>query len=69
MLEIEFKLEQPQTTWNATIHQLNGDILRRHILPKLQSTSIFIDFTYCEQTSEGTILSETGSKLGNFIIK
>ncbi len=69
MLEIEFNLAQPQTTWNARIHQLNGDILRRHILPKLQSTSILIDFTYCEKTSEGTILSETGSTLGHFIIK
>ena len=28
MLEIEFNLEQPQTSWNAKIHQLNGDILR-----------------------------------------
>ncbi len=69
MLEIEFNLEQPQTTWNARIHQLNGDILRRHILPKLQSNSILIDFKYCEKTCEGVILSESGSELGSFIIK
>lgn len=69
MLEIEFNLEQPQTTWNARIHQLNGDILRRHVLPKLQSTSIFIDFTYCECSCEGTIMSESGAKLGSFIVK
>ncbi len=69
MLEIEFNLEQPQTTWNARIHQLNGDILRRHILPKLQSATVFIDFAYCEKTCEGSILSESGSKLGSFIVK
>ncbi len=69
MLEIEFNLEQPHTTWNAKIHQLNSDVLRRHILPKLQSTSIFIDFVYCEKSYEGTILSESGSKLGSFIVK
>lgn len=69
MLDIEFILENPQTTWNARIHQLNGDILRRHILPKLQSTSIFIEFNYCEKACEGTILSESGSKLGHFIVK
>ncbi|EJL6926033.1 hypothetical protein NMT03_002073 [Vibrio alginolyticus] len=49
MLEIEFNLEQPQTSWNAKIHQLNGDILRRHVLPKLLSHSFMIDFEYCEK--------------------
>ncbi len=69
MIEIAFYLEQPKTSWNATIHQLNSDILRRHILPKLQSTNLFIDFQYCEQACEGTILSESGSKLGRFFVK
>ncbi len=69
MLEIEFNLEQPQTTWNARIHQLNGDILRRHILPKLQAASIFIDFTYCENSCEGAIISESGLILGNFTVR
>ncbi len=33
MLEIEFNLHQPKTTWRAKIYQLNSDILKRHILP------------------------------------
>jgi hypothetical protein len=69
MLEISFNLEKPQTTWNAKIYQLNSDILMRHILPKLNSTSIFIDFEYCEIACEGIILCESGSKLGSFTVK
>ncbi|EIL2910911.1 hypothetical protein LLT35_004487 [Vibrio alginolyticus] len=68
MLEIEFNLEQPQTSWNAKIHQLNGDILRRHVLPKLLPHSFMIDFEYCEKTQSGTILCDSGSKLGSFTV-
>ncbi len=50
MLEIEFNLHQPKTTWRAKIYQLNSDILKRHILPKLQYRSHLIDFQYCEKT-------------------
>ncbi|MBR9786589.1 hypothetical protein L3V31_03380 [Vibrio sp. J1-1] len=69
MLEIEFNLKQPQTTWNARIHQLNSDILMRHVLPKLQASSVFIDFQYDEKDGEGTILCDEGSKIGSFIVK
>lgn len=69
MLEIEFYLDKPQTNWTAQIHQLNSDILRRHILPKLQHTSLFIDFEYCEKSSQGAILCDKGSTLGYFVVK
>ncbi|TBT30225.1 hypothetical protein D5E80_04810 [Vibrio parahaemolyticus] len=69
MLEIEFNLHRPKTTWRAKIYQLNSDILKRHILPKLQYRSHLIDFQYCEKTCSGTILCDSGSKLGSFIIK
>ncbi|WP_417877897.1 hypothetical protein [Vibrio sp.] len=69
MLEIEFNLKQPQTTWNARIHQLNSDILMRHVLPKLQTNSVFIDFQYNEKDGEGEILCDEGSKIGSFIVK
>jgi len=68
MLEIEFNLEQPQTSWNAKIHQLNSDVLRRHVLPKLHSNCYKINFNYCEKTQFGTILCDSGSKLGSFTV-
>ncbi len=52
MLEIEFNLHQPKTTWRAKIYQLNSDILKRHILPKLQYRSHLIDFQYCEKPAQ-----------------
>ncbi|EDP59545.1 hypothetical protein [Vibrio sp. AND4] len=69
MIEIKFHLNHPDISWNAKIHQLNGDILMRHILPKLQSTRYLINFKYCEKTNSGDILCDAGSKLGSFIIK
>ncbi|MGR4991899.1 hypothetical protein [Vibrio sp. WZ-1] len=69
MIEIEFHLKQPDISWRANIHQLNSDILRRHILPKLQSACYLIDFKYCDKTYSGDILCDSGSKLGSFIIK
>ncbi|PFG57809.1 hypothetical protein ATG66_0306 [Vibrio sp. ES.051] len=69
MLEIAFNLEQSHTSWKAKIHQLNGDVLRRHVLPKLHSDCYLIDFQYCEKTLSGTILCDSGSKLGSFTVK
>ncbi|MGR5067764.1 MULTISPECIES: hypothetical protein [Vibrio] len=69
MLEIEFNLTKPNISWCAKIHQLNSDILRRHILRKLQSACYLIDFKYCEKTHSGSILCDSGSKLGSFTIK
>jgi hypothetical protein len=69
MIEIEFHLKQHDISLSANIQQLNGDVLRRHILPKLKSTCYLIDFKYCEKSSSGDILCDSGSKLGSFIIK
>ncbi|CAM2770906.1 Addiction module toxin RelE [Vibrio mytili] len=69
MLEIEFTIEQPEATWRSKIHQLNSDVLRRHVLPKLESNCYLIDFKYCEITKSGAILCDSGSKLGSFTVK
>lgn len=66
MFKIEFYLENEQLTWSARIHQLNSDILRRHIFPKLHSIQLDLDFTFSESNMMGDILSGTGIKLGTF---
>lgn len=52
MLEIEFNLHQPKTTWRAKIYQLNSDILKRHILPKLKYRSHLIDFNIVKKPAQ-----------------
>ncbi len=66
MFQIEFCLENEQLTWSASIHQLNSDILQRHIFPKLHSKQHNLEFTFSESNMIGSILSTTGVKLGTF---
>jgi hypothetical protein len=66
LFNIEFYLEKTDSRWSAEIHQLNSDILQRHILPKLQSNLYSIHFDFCEKSMKGDILSNDGFKLGTF---
>jgi hypothetical protein len=68
MIKIEFNLEQDNIYWSAEIHQLNSDILRRHILPKIRSGSYSIDFEHCEKTNSGIILSNLGHRVGSLTV-
>ncbi|MGF1753951.1 hypothetical protein L4C33_10180 [Vibrio makurazakiensis] len=68
MLKIKIDLLKENLSWVAEIRQLNSDILHRHILPKLQHSSYLIEFEFCEHDNTGSILSETGGKLGHFTI-
>ncbi|MDF2152957.1 hypothetical protein [Vibrio sp. CAU 1672] len=68
MIKIKFHLDNNNTTWSAEIHQLNSDILRRHILPKIQTNHHIVHFDYCELMSEGNILSSSGHRLGKFSV-
>lgn len=68
MFQIEFSLENEQITWSASIHQLNSDILRRHIFPKLHSKQYNLEFAFSEPNMMGNILSATGVELGTFKI-
>jgi hypothetical protein len=68
MFKIEFFLENEQLKWSASIHQLNSDILRRHIFPKLHSKQHDLQFTFSESNMTGDILSGIGFKLGTFKI-
>lgn len=68
MFKIEFHLEGEQLNWSSSIHQLNSDILRRHIFPKLHSKQHNLEFTFTESNMTGSILSAMGCKLGTFKI-
>ncbi|MDK9738535.1 hypothetical protein KI655_14655 [Vibrio sp. D404a] len=68
MLKIQIDLLKENISWVTEIRQLNSDILHRHILPRLQHNSYLIDFEFNERESIGTIISESGQKLGHFTV-
>ncbi|PAR31539.1 hypothetical protein CGT99_11250 [Vibrio metoecus] len=68
MIKIEFHLLQNNLRWSAHIHQLNSDILQRHILPRINSNHYPIYFIFCEINQTGKILSDMGAEIGEFSI-
>lgn len=67
-MKIDFHLEQENIGWRAEIHQLNSDVLKMHILPRITSTSYLLDFEYCDKTGSGKILESTGKLVGDFTV-
>lgn len=68
MFTINFKLEKYDLDWSTEIHQLNSDILTRHILSKTQHGLFDLDFEFCEKSNQGSIFSRCGNKIGAFSI-
>ncbi|WP_028023550.1 hypothetical protein [Enterovibrio calviensis] len=68
MIKIDFRLHKENASWQAEIHQLNSDILKRHILPKMTSSHHDIDFEYCDQTGAGKIIAPSGNVMGGFSV-
>ncbi|MCK6263862.1 hypothetical protein KP803_11340 [Vibrio sp. ZSDE26] len=68
MFKIEINLYNEDLSWVAEIHQLNSDILLRHILPKLQNLSSPINFQFDEVSQIGHVMKVSGAKLGHFTV-
>ncbi|EGQ9843276.1 hypothetical protein FYU92_04205 [Vibrio cholerae] len=68
MIKIHFHLLKNDLRWSSKIHQLNSDILQRHILPRINSNHYPIYFDFCEIEQSGRILSDSGIELGHFNI-
>lgn len=65
---VNFNIFKGAVSWNALIHQLNGDILLRHVLMNGNVDNIDIDFSYCEESCEGNITNSDDQIIGNFSI-
>ena len=52
---VNFNLVKDQRAWTANIHQLNSDVLKRHILINGNVDNLDISFSYCEKTAAGKI--------------
>ncbi|WED29769.1 hypothetical protein L3V77_20380 [Vibrio sp. DW001] len=65
---VSFTMLKGEISWDAPIHQLNSDILLRHIRLNGNVDSIDIELSYCEQTCEGDITNSNNQLIGNFSI-
>lgn len=63
-----FNILRGNVSWSALIHQLNGDVLLRHVLMKGNVDDLNVEFSYCEKTCEGNIINSDNQIIGNFSI-
>jgi hypothetical protein len=66
---IKYCLYHGGISWSATIHQLNSDVLKRHILPRLNTSLFDLRFSFCELENSGEIKDSYGKVLGDFYIQ
>ncbi|AQS37854.1 hypothetical protein Sps_02702 [Shewanella psychrophila] len=67
-MKVNFNIFKNQISWNALIHQLNGDVLLRHILMKGNLDNRNIELSYCDETCQGKIINSENQLIGNFSI-
>ncbi|MDX1304024.1 hypothetical protein [Photobacterium sp.] len=65
---VNFNILKGNISWDALIHQLNSDVLLRHILMKGNVDNMDIKLSYCEKTCEGNIINNGNQLIGNFSI-
>ncbi|KZX55557.1 hypothetical protein A3712_06660 [Vibrio sp. HI00D65] len=67
-MNIKFNLFKDNLSWSGVIHQLNSDILKRHVLVNGNVGCVDVRFSYCEATSTGRISNQHDDTLGEFSI-
>ncbi|MGR5126579.1 hypothetical protein [Photobacterium swingsii] len=65
-MTVNFNIFKGNISWNALIHQLNSDILLRHILMKGNVDTIDLKLSYCEETGKGKITNKNNQLIGDF---
>ena len=67
-MNVSFTIFKDNVSWDAPIHQLNSDVLLRNVLIKGNLNTFDIQFSYCEETGEGSITNSDNHSIGNFSI-
>ncbi|MGO2343967.1 hypothetical protein [Vibrio litoralis] len=67
-MKITFNLFKDNLSWNGIIHQLNGDILMRHVLVNGNVDDMNMTFSYCETTLTGSITDQHDCVIGDFSV-
>lgn len=65
---VNFNILKNKTSWNASIHQLNSDILLRLIRMSGSVDDFELALSYCEKTKTGAITNRQQHTIGNFTI-
>ncbi|MGL4476071.1 MAG: hypothetical protein ACRCT7_16705 [Shewanella sp.] len=65
-MRVSFNIFKNNISWDALIHQLNGDVLLRHVLVKGNVEDRDIDFIYCDETCQGQIINGDNELIGHF---
>ncbi len=65
---VRFCLFEQAESWDAEIHQLNSDILLRHVLPKMNQLNQGVRFNYDETYQQGNIIGQAGQSIGCFYV-
>lgn len=67
-MKITFNLFKDNLSWNGIIHQLNCDILMRHVLVNGNVDDMNMTFSYCETTLTGSITDQHDCVIGDFSV-
>ncbi|GIU24472.1 hypothetical protein [Shewanella sp. MBTL60-007] len=65
-MRVNFNIYKDNISWDAFIHQLNSDVLLRHVLVKGNVVDRNIDFSYCDETRQGKIINSDNQLIGSF---
>lgn len=65
---VNFHVLKNEVTWHAPIHQLNRDVLLRHIRMNSNVTDFDLQLSYCEKTNKGSITDSNHRTIGDFFI-
>ncbi|MDN3682199.1 hypothetical protein QWZ04_18000 [Vibrio tapetis subsp. quintayensis] len=68
-MTVDFNIRENNVFWTSKMHQLNSDILKRHVLVLGKVSDIDLEFHYCEQSGKGQILNRKGRQLGSFMVQ
>lgn len=65
-MKVKFNLLKDDLSWVSSIHQLNDDVLMRHVLVKGNLDDMGVTFSYCESSESGHIMNSNNDLVGCF---
>jgi len=65
---VNFHILKGAVSWSSTIHQLNSDVLLRHIRFNSHLNEFDFDFSFCEEQGKGQVWDKNNQKVGDFSI-
>lgn len=67
-MKVSFNILKGDISWQSSIHQLNSDVLLRHVRVNGNVGDPDMEFSYCEKKHQGDILNSASQLIGTFHI-